>query len=113
MKVMGLIGGMSWESLAEYYRLINEMVKAELGDTHSSKCIMYSVDFGEIEILQHNNEWDELTKIMIDAAISLEKAGADFIVICTNTMHKMADDIQKSIKIPLIHIAETIMAKGL
>lgn len=108
MKVVGLIGGMSWESSAEYYKIINTLVKNELGDTHSCKCIMYSVDFAEIELLQHNGEWSKLTDIMIDAAVSLEKAGADLIIICTNTMHKMAEDIQKNIKVPLIHIADTV-----
>ncbi len=111
MKVMGLIGGMSWESSAEYYRIINEMIKLELGDLHSCKSIMYSVDFGEVEVLQHNGQWDELTDMMIHAATSLEKAGADFIVICTNTMHKMAKDIQSKINIPIIHIADTVSEK--
>lgn len=90
MKTIGLIGGMSWESSTQYYKLINEIVKERLGGLHSCKCIMYSVDFAEIELLQHNNEWDKLTDIMVDTALSLKKAGADFIVICTNTMHKMA-----------------------
>lgn len=111
MKVMGLIGGMSWESSAEYYRIINEMVKLELGDLHSCKSIMYSVDFGEVEMLQHNGQWDELTDMMVNAATSLEKAGADFIIICTNTMHKMAEDIQMEINIPLIHIADAVSEK--
>jgi aspartate racemase len=108
MKTIGLIGGMSWESSLEYYRMINELVKLELGDLHSCKSIMYSVDFAEIELLQHNSQWEELSDIMIHAASSLEKAGADFIVICTNTMHKMADDVQNKISIPLLHIADTV-----
>lgn len=116
MKTLGLIGGMSWESSAEYYRLINERVKDKLGDLHSCKSIMYSVDFGEIERLQHDGKWDELTNIIIQAARSLEFAGADYLIICTNTMHKMADQVQESVKVPLIHIAdvtgESINAKG-
>lgn len=106
MKTIGLIGGMSWESSAEYYRLINEFVKRELGDLHSCKSIMYSVDFGEIEKLQHNGQWEELTKVMIEAGKSLQNAGADFVVICTNTMHLMAEDVQARINIPLLHIAD-------
>lgn len=106
MKTIGLIGGMSWESSLEYYRIINEKTKKELGGLHSSKSILYSVDFQEIEQLQHENRWEDLTKIMIDASQSLEKAGAESIVICTNTMHKMAEDVEKKISIPLLHIAD-------
>lgn len=106
MKTIGLIGGMSWESSLEYYRIINEKVKQELGGLHSAKCILYSVDFEEIEVLQHEGKWDELTSIMIQAAQNLEKVGADMVVICTNTMHKMAEDVQARIDIPLIHIAD-------
>lgn len=106
MKTIGLIGGMSWESSAEYYRIINQLVKSQLGELHSCKSIMYSVDFGEIEKLQHDGNWEELTRLMIDSALSLQNAGADFIVICTNTMHKMADDVQSKILIPLLHIAD-------
>jgi len=106
MKTIGLIGGMSWESSLEYYRIINETVKEKLGGLHSAKSIMYSVDFEAIEKLQHQGKWDDATKLMIDAAQRVEKAGADFVIICTNTMHKMADEIQKSIKIPLLHIAD-------
>jgi aspartate racemase len=106
MKTIGLIGGMSWESSLEYYRTINETTKRKLGGFHSSKCILYSVDFEEIERLQHQGNWDELAQIMIRAGQSLEKAGADLIVICTNTMHKMADEVQSSIGIPLLHIAD-------
>lgn len=117
MKTIGLIGGMSWESSLEYYRIINEQVKEKLGGLHSAKSLMYSVDFDEIEKLQHQGNWKEATKLMIDAAQRLEKGGADFVVICTNTMHKMADDVQNSIKIPLLHIAdataEIIKAQGL
>ena len=117
MKTIGLIGGMSWESSLEYYRIINEQVKEKLGGLHSAKSLMYSVDFDEIEKLQHQGNWNEATRLMIDAAKRLEKGGADFVVICTNTMHKMADDVQNNIKIPLLHIAdataEKIKAKGL
>lgn len=117
IKTIGLIGGMSWESSIEYYRIINEQVNEKLGGLHSAKSLMYSVDFDEIEKLQHQGNWNEATKLMIDAAQRLEKGGADFVVICTNTMHKMADDVQNSIKIPLLHIAdataEKIKAQGL
>ncbi|MGA2623880.1 MAG: aspartate/glutamate racemase family protein [Bacteroidota bacterium] len=106
MKTIGLIGGMSWESSLEYYRIINETTKQKLGGFHSAKSILYSVDFEEIERLQHQGRWDKLTKIMIHAAQRLERAGADLVVICTNTMHKMADDVQHSIRIPLLHIAD-------
>lgn len=111
MKIIGLIGGMSWKSSLEYYRIINETVKQKLGDLHSAKCLMYSVDFAEIEILQHQNRWDEATEFMIDAAKRLERGGADFIVICTNTMHKMAGEVENSIQIPLLHIADTTAAR--
>ena len=117
MKTIGLIGGMSWESSQEYYRIINETVKEKLGGFHSAKIIMYSVDFEEIEKLQHQGQWKQLTEIMIDAAQRVERAGADFVVLCTNTMHKMADEVQQNIKIPLLHIAdataEKIKEKGL
>lgn len=106
MKTIGLIGGMSWESSAEYYRIINELVRSHLGALHSCRSIMYSVDFGEIEKLQHEGKWQDLTKLMVESALSLQKAGADFIVICTNTMHKMADDVQSELLIPLLHIAD-------
>jgi len=107
MKTIGLIGGMSWESSLEYYRIINEKVKEELGGLHSAQSLMYSVDFEHIKNLQHEGNWNELTKIMIEAAQRLEKGGAELIVICTNTMHKMADDVQKNINLPLIHIADS------
>ncbi|MCX5578211.1 aspartate/glutamate racemase family protein [Kaistia terrae] len=115
-KVIGLIGGLSWESSAEYYRLINEAVRARLGGLHSARLLMWSFDFAEIEALQHVGRWDEATKRMIDAAQRLERGGADFLMICSNTMHRMADDVQKAIGIPLIHIAdptaERIQASG-
>ena len=106
MKTIGLIGGMSWESSIEYYRIINETAKSKLGGLHSAKSIMYSVDFAEIEILQHQGQWAEAAQILVDAAKNLENGGADFIVLCTNTMHKVADDIQANVKIPLLHIAD-------
>lgn len=111
MKTIGLIGGMSWESSVEYYRIINEKIKEKLGGLHSAKSLMYSVDFEEIEKLQHQGKWQELTEIMINAAKRLENGGADFIVICTNTMHKMAEDIQNNVKIPLLHIADATAEK--
>jgi aspartate racemase len=117
MKTIGLIGGMSWESSIEYYRIINETVRARLGGLHSAKSIMYSVDFAEIEALQQQGRWNEATALMIAAAQRVENGGADFVIICTNTMHRMADEIQKQIKIPLLHIAdataEQIKAQGL
>src|SRR3954470_11988528 len=91
--VIGLIGGMSWESSAEYYRIINREVRKRLGGVHSARSLMWSVDFGEIERLQHAGDWDRLTDEMKDAAIRLERGGADFIVLCTNTMHRLADAI--------------------
>ncbi len=106
MKTIGLIGGMSWESSIEYYRIINETTQAKLGGLHSAKSIMVSVDFAEMEILQHEGKWGEASQMLGDAAKSLENGGADFIVLCTNTMHKAADDIQASVKIPLLHIAD-------
>ena len=116
MKTIGLIGGMSWESSQEYYRIINETVEETMGGLHSAKSLMYSFDFEEIEKLQHQGDWDKLAELMIQAAKDLEKGGADFIIICTNTMHKMADEVQKNIQIPLLHIAdaaaERIKKKG-
>ena len=111
MKTIGLIGGMSWESSLEYYRIINETVKRELGGFHSAKSLMYSVDFQEIEELQHQGKWEEATRLMIDGAQRVEKGGADFVVICTNTMHLMAGDVERSIQIPLLHIADVTAAK--
>lgn len=106
MKTIGLIGGMSWESTVTYYQIVNETVKRELGGLHSAKVLLYSVDFAEIEEYQAKGEWDKSARVLSQAAINLEKAGADFIVICTNTMHKVAPEIQKEISIPVIHIAE-------
>lgn len=106
MKTIGLIGGMSWESSIEYYRYINETIKEKLGGLHSAKSIMYSVDFSEIETFQHQGRWAEAARMLIEAAKYLENGGADFIVLCTNTMHKVADDIQASVNIPFLHIAD-------
>jgi len=111
MKTIGLIGGMSWESSQEYYRIINKTVKEKLGGLHSAKIILYSVDFEEVEKLQHQEKWDRLTELMIDAAKRVEKFGADFVLLCTNTMHKMANEVQNNIKIPLLHIADATAEK--
>lgn len=117
MKTIGLIGGMSWESSLEYYRIINEEAKKRLGGLHSAKSLMYSVDFAEIEALQHKGDWNTATQLMIDAAKRLEIGGADFVLICTNTMHKMAKEVEGAISIPLLHIAdptaEAIKSRGL
>jgi aspartate racemase len=117
MKTIGLIGGMSWESSAEYYRIMNQTVQERLGGLHSAQCILFSFDFQEIEHLQHQGEWEKLTELMIRAAKRLEGAGAEVLIICTNTMHKMAEEVQTSVKIPLVHIADAtakaIMEKGL
>lgn len=106
MKMIGLIGGMSWESTALYYRIINEQVKQQLGGLHSARSLMYSVDFHEIEKLQAAGEWQKAGEILAEAALSLEKGGADFIVLCTNTMHKVAQQITDAVSIPLLHIAD-------
>ena len=106
MKTIGLIGGMSWESSIEYYKLINEKVKEMIGGFHSCKNLMYSVDFAEIEKLQHEDKWEELDQIMADSAKKLEYAGADIIVLCTNTMHLCSKAIKENISIPFLHIAE-------
>lgn len=106
MKTIGLIGGMSWESSLLYYQIINQRIKDKLGGHHSAKSLMYSVDFQEIKTLQHQGKWDEATQIMIDSARKLETGGADVIVICTNTMHKMAKEVEESVSIPLLHIAD-------
>ena len=106
MKTIGLIGGMSWESSVEYYRIINEAVKAKLGGLHSAKSMMVSVDFAEVEALQHQARWAEAAELLISAAKNLEYGGADFIVLCTNTMHKVAEEIQASVRIPFLHITD-------
>ncbi len=111
MKVIGLIGGMSWESLVEYYRLINESVKERLGGLHSAKCVLYSVDFAEVEGLQRRGKWPEAAQLLAVAAQNVEKAGADLVLICTNTMHKVADTVQARIGVPLLHIADATAEK--
>lgn len=106
MKTLGLIGGMSWESTIEYYRLINEMVKERLGGWNSAKLLLYSVNFQEILPLQNEGKWNEITQIMIDIAKALETAGSSSLIICSNTIHKISDELEKQLKIPLIHIVD-------
>jgi aspartate racemase len=106
MKTIGLLGGMSWESTVEYYRIINETVKERLGGFHSAKLVMVSVDFAEIETLQHGGEWERAAAVLSGAARQVEAAGADFLLLCTNTMHRVFDDVQKNVRIPLVHIAD-------
>ena len=117
MKVIGLLGGMSWESSAEYYRIVNQRVRDRLGGLHSARCLMWSFDFAEIEALQHAGRWDEAAGLLVEAARRLERGGADFLVLCTNTMHRMADELQAAVELPLLHIAdptaERIKAAGL
>jgi aspartate racemase len=116
-KIIGLIGGMSWKSSAEYYRLINEGVRTQLGGLHSARCLMWSFDFADIEVLQRSDRWDEAAALMVDAARRLERGGADFLVIATNTMHIAAPQVQAATSLPLLHIAdptaERIKAAGL
>lgn len=111
MKILGLIGGMSWESTIPYYRMINQQVKEQLGGLHSAKIILYSVDFHEIEQLQAKGDWHTAAKVLSDAAVSLKRAGAEVIVVCTNTMHKVADDIEADCGLPLLHIADATAAQ--
>jgi aspartate racemase len=106
MKTIGLIGGMSWESTAEYYRIINQTIKERLGGHHSGKILLYSVDFSEIETLQREGRWEEATEFMCHAVKRVERGGAECILICTNTMHIMAAEVQQAVKIPLLHIAD-------
>lgn len=117
MKTIGLIGGMSWESTIPYYRHLNEAVKARLGGLHSAKLVLLSVDFHEIERLQQRGDWDQAGRLLADAAQSLERAGAELLVLCTNTMHKVAPAIEQAVSIPLLHIADptaaAIQAAGL
>lgn len=112
-----MIGGMSWESTVEYYRIINEAVKARLGGLHSARTLLYSVDFADVEVLQREGRWEEATRMMVDIACSLERGGAELIVICTNTMHKMADEVQAAVRVPLLHIADAtadaVKARGI
>jgi aspartate racemase len=109
MKTIGLIGGMSWESTSVYYSYINRFVQEKLGGIHSARCLLYSFDFEEIAALQRNGDWEKATQKMLEAALFLEKGGADCIVICTNTMHLMAEELQKACEIPVIHIVECVI----
>jgi aspartate racemase len=111
MKTIGLIGGMSWRSSLEYYRIINETVQSRLGGWHSAKILLYSIDFDDIDIEHHTKEWKKSDKILIDAAKTLENGGANCIIMCANTTHKMADVIQKNVKIPILHIADATAIK--
>lgn len=117
MRTIGLIGGMSWESSVEYYRILNQGVRDRVGPTASARCLLWSFDFSEIEALQHRGDWDELTARLVEAARKLETAGADILLICTNTMHRMAPAIEAAVQVPLLHIAdptaERIKAAGL
>lgn len=106
MKTTGMLGGMSWESTQTYYRLINEGIRRELGGLHSARIILNSLDFAEIESLQHEGDWDKTAELLADAAVSIQSAGADFLMICTNTMHKVAPEVEQAIDIPLLHIAD-------
>lgn len=106
MKTIGLIGGMSWESSAEYYRIVNEEVQRRLGGLHSAKCILFSVDFEEIEQLQRRGDWAEAGRLLAEAARALEKSGAELIVLCTNTMHIVFDALEKEVEVPVVHIAD-------
>ena len=106
MKTFGLIGGMSWESSLEYYRIVNETVRDRLGPLHSARLVLYSVEFAEIEALQRAGDWTRLAELMIDAARRVERGGAGFLVLCTNTMHKVADAMEQAVRVPLLHIAD-------
>lgn len=111
MKTIGLVGGMTWHSTVDYYRLINEDVQRRLGGSSSARCVLYSVEFGEFEELQEAGDWDRLTALMVDAALRVETAGADLLVICANTMHRTADSVAAALAIPLIHIADAAAAE--
>jgi aspartate racemase len=106
MKVIGLIGGMSWNSTLEYYRIINEAVAQRLGGLHSARLVLYNLDFDEIKKAQHEGRWDDTAGILVDAGNAIKRAGADFLVICTNTMHKVADDVEEEVGLPLLHIVD-------
>ncbi len=106
MRMIGLIGGMSWESSAEYYRILNQGIRDRLGPTASARCLLWSFNFAEIEQLQHDGDWDRLTVHMVDAAQRLEAGGADVLLICTNTMHRVAPAVQAAVSVPLLHIAD-------
>jgi len=111
MKTIGLIGGMSWESSLEYYRILNETVRARLGGLHSAKSIMFSVDFADIEQFQNQGDWAAAASVLVEAAQQLEMAGAGMVLLCTNTMHKLADDIEAHISVPFLHIADAVGAR--
>ena len=117
MKTIGLIGGMSWESSAEYYRLLNELVRERLGGLHSAPCVLHSLDFAEIEELQVAGDWERAGEILADAARGLQAAGADLLLICTNTMHKVAGQVEAAVSVPLLHLADAtadaVRAEGL
>ncbi|WP_431984004.1 aspartate/glutamate racemase family protein [Streptomyces qinglanensis] len=106
MRTIGLIGGMSWESSAEYYRMLNELARDRKGGLHSARLVLYSVDFAEIEVLQEQGRWDEAGGILAAAARALEAAGADLLVLCTNTMHRVAEHIEEAVEVPLLHLAD-------
>jgi aspartate racemase len=108
MKVIGLIGGMSWNSTLEYYRIINEAFARELGGLHSARLVLYNLDFDEIQRAQHEDRWDDLAGILVDAGNAVKRAGADFLLICTNTMHKIAEDVEGKVGLPLLHITDVI-----
>ncbi|MDH6132018.1 aspartate racemase [Kitasatospora sp. MAA4] len=110
MRTIGLLGGMSWESTAEYYRLLNEFTRDRLGGLHSAKCVLWSVDFAQVELLQSEGRWEEAGALLADGARAVEAAGADLVLICTNTMHKVADQVQAAVGIPLLHLADTTAA---
>ncbi|MFJ4671227.1 aspartate/glutamate racemase family protein [Kitasatospora purpeofusca] len=110
MKTIGLLGGMSWESTATYYRLLNELTRDRLGGLHSAKCVLYSVDFAEVERLQAAGEWEAAGRLLADAARAVEAAGAELLLICTNTMHKVADQVAGAVSVPLLHLADATAA---
>ena len=110
MQTIGLLGGMSWESTVTYYQIVNQVVKERLGGLHSAKCILYSVEFDEIERCQSSGDWDRSAEILAQAAQALERAGADFILICTNTMHKVYEPVQAAVSVPILHIADLTLS---
>ncbi|WP_327064024.1 aspartate/glutamate racemase family protein [Kitasatospora purpeofusca] len=110
MKTIGLLGGMSWESTATYYRLLNELTRDRLGGLHSAKCVLYSVDFAEVERLQAAGEWETAGRLLAEAARAVEAAGAELLLICTNTMHKVADQVADAVSVPLLHLADATAA---
>jgi len=111
MKTIGLLGGMSWQSSAEYYRIINEEMNKQLGKNHSARILMYSFDFQEIELMQIHDQWDELNQLVVNAAVTLQNANAEILIICSNTMHRCFDKIQEQVKLPMIHIVESVGIK--